>query len=166
MEEIYWSIPAFFAGGLYGYLISSLMLRIILRQRIKSYWKHFEISWEFDTKKFFRLMIFLCILLIGVFIYIGLATYTRFTEDGIYFHRAYQVEEEFYPYTQVEKIEEQIRTQKSASSHTFLIQFSDGRQWKPMTVNGGAIPESYPLIMELVSRKSGRPVYQVETGNQ
>lgn len=166
VQEWYWIIPAIFIGLLFGILIGLIGMKIILRgDRYKSFIKYLEIlSLGMDSKKLLGLIIISFFLLNSILIFVGLTTYTRVTEEGIYTHRASQLSEEFHPYTQVAKIEEQIRTQKTSMEHLFRIQFTDGRQWEPVLAEGdNDIPESYPPIMKFISQKSGQPFIQVET---
>lgn len=162
-EEIFWSIPALLIGILFGSLFSSIVFRIILRDQYKLYINRYDLGLGINAKKLARSMIFVCIILILLSSYVNLVSYTRFTEEGIYIHRAYQFSEQQYLYSEVEKIEEQIRMQKDSSHYTFLITFTDGRKWQPMSVEDSYLSQNYARILEFVSQKSGRPLNQIKT---
>ena len=139
-----------------------LVLKIFLRDQYKAYVKYSEISWNFNSQKFIQWVIFVACCLVILFVYVGLASYTRFTEEGIYFHRANQLSEEFYLYSQVIKIEEKIFRQKTFDDrHRFLIQLMDGRQWSPMAV-GNQVPDKYWRIVGFVSENSGVAITTTE----
>lgn len=162
ITEFYWAAPSLVLGFLFGCFIVWLVLKIFLRDQYKAYIKYFEIDWNFDSQKFFNFLVVVGVVLAGLLMYVGFATYTRFTEEGIYFHRASQFSEAFYPYIQVVKVEEIINRQRSLQDrHSFVVQFVDGREWSSMTFDNN-IPDKYWFAMGLVSQKSGKTITIVE----
>jgi hypothetical protein len=158
-----WLLPSILIGALFGILIAVVGIRIILRNRYKSFIMYLEIfSLKMNSKKLLQWIVISFFVINTIFVYCFLASYTRFTEDGIHTHRAVQLTEEFHPYTQVAKVEELIRKNTYETSHEFLIQFYDGHQWRLSTGFGSyEIPEIYSRIMKYVSQKSGQPYLQL-----
>lgn len=161
IERGYWGLPATFIGLLFGCLFSTIVIKLFLRDQYKRFEGFFDYSWGFNSKKAGQLIAYAYLLLIMILIYVGLASYTRFTEEGVYTHRAYSITEEYHPYGDVTNVEERIRQEKDSSDHIFVIDFSDGKQWQTTSIKDKAIPENFSAIMNYVSEKSGHAYKQV-----
>jgi hypothetical protein len=159
-----WLIPSILMGALLGILIAPLGMKIILRNRYKSFIMYLELfNWNMNSKKLLQWIVIGFLIINSILVYCFLASYTRFTEEGIFIHRANPFSEEFHSYTQISKIEDQFRTVNSETTHKYIIQFADGYQWsRSSTISDNNPPDSYLQIIKFVSEKSGKPYNQVE----
>ena len=164
METVYWAVPSMFLGLLFGCVFASLVLNIKLGKKYALFNKFYDDQMGFNSSKSWKFMVSIYLFLFLGLIYYGLSTYTRFTETGIYIHRSYQFTEEYHRYEEVTNVEELIRVGESSTDHNFIIDFSDGRQWRTSSFKHESIPQNLPQIMGFVCIKSGLE-YQRSIGN-
>lgn len=156
IEKAYWIGPSLFVGLLFGALFSTFILKIFLQNEYTSFINFFNSAWGFNSIKVMKLVVYGYLLLILVLIYIGLSSFTRFTEEGIYIHKPYLLAEEYHSYSQVVRIEEIVRKEKRSSDHTFTIEFIDGKRWSTIAVKDDEVLGIIPQIMNFVAKKSGK----------
>jgi hypothetical protein len=157
IDKAFWIGPSIFIGLLFGVLFSILISRVVFKTEYPIFENYFNQASGFDSKKAMKIILSGYLILIFALMYVGLFSYTRFTQNGIYVHKPYLLVEEYHSYYEVIKIEETIRKGQQSTDHIFDIEFSDGKSWRTTSFEENEIPENFPLIMNYVANKSGKP---------
>jgi hypothetical protein len=160
IDEAYWAMPAIFGGMVLAIPFSCSILKLLLRDRYVAFLRLCEKSSRINNKANW----FLCYwVTIGVLIsiYLGLNTYTRFSELGIAIHPYFGLQEETYSYTGVRSLElvaVPLRTRTSSPQSYYKIVLGNGSEWKTSIFDPGSIPPLYTEAMQFVASRTHKDI--------
>lgn len=165
LDKAFWAGPAMFLGILFGWLFSSVTLKSWNKQKYQNTQMFYDASWQLNSLKAGKVI--LAIYLFGILgmVYVGLTSYTRFTEDGVYTHRSFSRSPEYHSYQDITRVEEVVKVNSRSEDHNFLVQFSDGRQWRTTAYKPNQIPPHFVEMMEFVANKSQLEFIQTTIDN-
>jgi hypothetical protein len=167
IDNSHWWLTALFTGMVSGMMLSILIVKGILKSRYELLSWHYDQTIGFDNQKAGKLMFAGAFLFLAAMMFVGLSTYTRFTEEGIHTRRSSSLREEFHPYNEVVAVRQVIRADRPREDQIFIVEYVDGTYWRSAPVASGSVPANYLSIMEYVAHKSGQPFVQVvETADE
>lgn len=161
IDNSYWWIVAMFAGAVFGSIFSILIVKALLKSRYEVLSGHYDQAMGFDNQKVGKLILAGAFLLLSAMMFVGLNSYTRFTEEGIRTRRPDSLPEEFHAYDEIVAVRQVIRTNQSREDQVFIIEYADGKFWRSAPVESSRVPANYLSIMEYVAHQSGQELVRV-----
>jgi hypothetical protein len=162
IDTSYWWITAVFTGMTFGMMLSILIVKGMLKSRYEVLSWHYDQAMGFDNQKVGKLILGGACLFIAAMMFVGLSSYTRFTEDGIHTRRPFALREEYHAYDEIVAIRQVVRADRSREDQIFIIEYADGAYWRTAPVESQKVPANYLPIMEYVARKSGKEFVQIQ----
>ncbi len=161
IDTAYWWIVAMCAGAVFGSIFSILIVKAMLKSRYEVLSGHYDQAMGFDNQKVGKLILTGAFLFVSAMMFIGLNSYTRFTEEGIHTRRPDALPEEFHAYDEVVAVRQIIRANQPRQDQVFIIEYANGTYWRSSPVESNRVPANYLSIMEYVARQSGQELVRV-----
>jgi hypothetical protein len=166
---VYWAVfgvPAIFLGIFSSIGVMEVLTRILVGRRYTEYshWAQARLGQVRQQRLGRRFFLLAWLVGIGMAIWVLLAMnwYVRLTDDEIAIKPLFGIKEKIYPYNRVQQI---VLTSHSWVQNEAIpgeglhLRFDDGQTWSTgQTFRVPDIPEERDRLLELLSRKSGKPI--------
>jgi hypothetical protein len=164
-DGAFWALPALFLGMVSSVLPTTLLYKLLLRDRYEEYILCGNLRVGFDAWRVFRGLALVISLGCAALIVLGLDWYVRFTEEEIVINRLLRFDELRYPYSRVQRIRAASHFKAPVGTVRevtyFAIDFEDGERW---TTRDGPQDLSRHVgekIIQFVAERSGKGIEKV-----